>query len=636
MGPFWIVAVRLYNFRSYPKAEIKFQRNGLTLIRGHNLDTGGSSYSGKTSITLAIAMALGYLPYAAKDQRSWSSEGLSAVELDIGFEHGQATIRAGDRPWLKLPDGRKITSAAAIREERDRLLGVTPEILAALTWQRQKKGSRFLSKTDAEKKEFLGNVMPWLTKIERAAEDSDVKIHDITVAMDTNKALLSHQEQTLRSLVISEPVLVDLPVVDNLIESLSEQGAALEARILAAKTHIAHAEEMSTDVPGLADMRRARNEAIDRAQKVQFSETDRIQKHNAQAAQLNQAVYQANSIVASIPRKKAKVKALEAGQCPTCNQPWYTEQELAEAIRDLDEALVVEQNLSGLILEQQRHVFKPDPMIAALAAAATNIGHECDRLQQEQNTKLAIRQAVKNDAFRELTIAEREYAALQQQGAEADHSVDLARQENEHRQADYDRAVARRNEVASQMDGFRVLIAKNEEMLHAEEDFQALIGRTGFLGSIFDEVLREISEETNKILVAVANTAHVTVNFLSEVSTLKGKINKTITPLVTISGNVADLESGASGGMETSIGLAVDLAVATVISRRTNTWPGWLILDESFAGLDQVSKETCMEILKQHACNRLVLVVDHASETKELFSNFVDVEFTNGVSRVVT
>ncbi len=42
-----------------------------------------------------------------------------------------------------------------------------------------------------------------------------------------------------------------------------------------------------------------------------------------------------------------------------------------------------------------------------------------------------------------------------------------------------------------------------------------------------------------------------------------------------------------------------------------------------------------MEILKKHACNRLILVVDHASETKELFSSFIDIEFKNGVSRVL-
>jgi DNA repair exonuclease SbcCD ATPase subunit len=42
-----------------------------------------------------------------------------------------------------------------------------------------------------------------------------------------------------------------------------------------------------------------------------------------------------------------------------------------------------------------------------------------------------------------------------------------------------------------------------------------------------------------------------------------------------------------------------------------------------------------MEILRAFAENKLVLVVDHASEFKSMFTQHVDVEFSNGSSRVV-
>ncbi len=86
--------------------------------------------------------------------------------------------------------------------------------------------------------------------------------------------------------------------------------------------------------------------------------------------------------------------------------------------------------------------------------------------------------------------------------------------------------------------------------------------------------------------------------------------------------------------MTTSVELAVDLAVSEVVSRRTGSVPGWLILDESFEGLDPVTKESCMQILGRYASDKVVLVIDHASELKESFTQFVNVIHEGGRSRL--
>jgi DNA repair exonuclease SbcCD ATPase subunit len=159
-----------------------------------------------------------------------------------------------------------------------------------------------------------------------------------------------------------------------------------------------------------------------------------------------------------------------------------------------------------------------------------------------------------------------------------------------------------------------------------------MVGRDGFLGSIFDEVLVEISSETNKILSSIPNTSHMTLNLRSERLTQKGTIEKGIVPVIAIGGHEAPFESGCSGGMRSAVELAVDLAVATVISRRTGVVPGWLVLDECFEGLGVCEKEACLQILGSYADDKLILVVDHSSETKEAFSQFIDVEYRDGVS----
>ncbi len=165
-----------------------------------------------------------------------------------------------------------------------------------------------------------------------------------------------------------------------------------------------------------------------------------------------------------------------------------------------------------------------------------------------------------------------------------------------------------------------------------EEDYLEVIGRGGFLGSIFDEILNEISVETNRILAEVPNTSDCSLWFDSSKSTQKGIIKKTITPIVSMNGNEGPYKAMLSGGKIAALELAVDLALGEVISQRTGIRPGWLILDEAFEGLGPIEKEGCLQILSKYAENKLVIVIDHSSEFKEFFSKEITVHHENGRS----
>jgi DNA repair exonuclease SbcCD ATPase subunit len=86
--------------------------------------------------------------------------------------------------------------------------------------------------------------------------------------------------------------------------------------------------------------------------------------------------------------------------------------------------------------------------------------------------------------------------------------------------------------------------------------------------------------------------------------------------------------------MESSIELAVDIAVASVIARRTGASPQWIVLDEAFDGLDSVAKEACLEMLQKHANDKLVMVVSHVSDFREFFANSINIEYKEGKSTV--
>src|SRR5579884_3249048 len=78
-------ALELANTRSFvKKARIVFPRKGLLLLRGKNLDTGGSSGSGKSTIAMAINHAYGACDIPATELRSWGSKAPPDVQLELG------------------------------------------------------------------------------------------------------------------------------------------------------------------------------------------------------------------------------------------------------------------------------------------------------------------------------------------------------------------------------------------------------------------------------------------------------------------------------------------------------------------------------------------------------------------------
>jgi len=169
-----------------------------------------------------------------------------------------------------------------------------------------------------------------------------------------------------------------------------------------------------------------------------------------------------------------------------------------------------------------------------------------------------------------------------------------------------------------------------------QSDIVALVGRNGFLGAIFSDVLTEISAQANDILSQVANVRHLSIEFETEkVAASSGNVSSRITPVIYNRGRKVSFKSGVSGGMQVAVELGVDLAVSNVVGSRRGVYPNFLMLDESLHGLDSVAKESCIEMLQSVVGERLVLVVDHSSEFCNLFNQVIEVEQVDGISRIV-
>jgi DNA repair exonuclease SbcCD ATPase subunit len=369
---------------------------------------------------------------------------------------------------------------------------------------------------------------------------------------------------------------------------------------------------------------------------------------------------------------EAQVQKLKESLCPRCEQTWHnpsckkdlelTEHNLSALRSNFAEIPALENNVTQLLqkIAELRAQTIPDPKCAQMSEIVKTLSIDIASKQAELRASHSVeiarwdnaRSTVRSAALEE----EKKVLATQQVAIDAQYRVLFALMK-EHSTA-MDAKFQAKNRLAAVKKDNEYIVLKAREIvdtvdktakaLAAESDKLALLRSEyaqeadllevlkAFLTAIFDEVLDEIAYNTNQMLALVPNVAHVTLRFKSESVTQKGTIKRAITPVLTIGGGERPLKSSLSGGMSTAVELAVDLAVRKVVSARSGVNPGWLILDECFEGLGVVEKEACLELLKQAALDTLILVVDHGSETKELFDQRILVEYSDGQSKVVT
>lgn len=639
--------LKLKAFRSFEKdASVDFPASGLLLLRGLVTGTGGSSRAGKSTILKAIAYALGYESTPAKALQSWFTEEPMQVELTLETDVGEVKISRGQKLSLTV-NGEKNTGAVKVIEDKlSSILNLTPDMLSVLTYREQRTKGFFLQKTDSEKKEYLTKVLG-LEKFELASE----KASEALKLLENDKiAKLAVAERVLKNLetlqasipVVPEdttgPVAVELLALQAQIKELNQAIASLQAK----KAEIAKNYQADTSV---RDQANGFLQAIN-AQLVQAKD-----KHNANVkAFYNEKATLENSIrdldrvqkeilVYENSRKslEAKIVILKANKCPTCSQEWL------QAAKEIDRLTVEVDSLNALILKNQQSLALKPELQAKLAQLQPPSDAETVQLQGQADglkaivakeeaelankSKLAVADvgAKINEIYTALndctskanildkTISKEKTLVSVAQKALADHTKKIQETEQEH---------------SAKTSELKALEGKIGNL----KDFILLVGREGFLGTIFDEILVEISQETNKILGYIPNTSNVSLHFTSESTTQRGSVKKSIIPIVTINGVKAPWQSGCSGGMQAVLEWAVDLAVIEVVSRRTGIVPNWLILDEALDGLGPVEKEACLVVLQEYGHNKLIIIVDHASEIKEAVSNVIDIRNTDGKS----
>jgi hypothetical protein len=638
-----IASVRLQRFRSFfDSGEIELPRTGVVLLRGRDAVTGESSGTGKTALLLGIAHVFDIVPpgFPATALQQWGQDETFQVTVRLVLEDGKTvTLMRGKKTVIDYGD-RQVVGAKSYPEELAKLVGYGPEILGALTYRVQRQPGFFLSATPSEKVEFLTRVLG-LGAIEEAVKASQEQAKVLEGRLALAEAARAMHEQAVRSL--HEEVLPPDVII-----------APLEGAYSLAMHNAADADQAVGDTENTIERTRLQNRAQKRAEleakeaavskareflsKLRADDNAKLKDLRAAEASHQQTLRQVTAALQRLEAQegqlvslRAEIAKLTAGQCPTCEREWDKAAKRREALAAKVASLEAESQGKAIYLQQRAELeaklaefsWSPNPKIEQIRQIELKLTEELRVLErsveaplelQKELARLRGHQKAADDALHKATMA-LEVAKAQIQGRRA---------AQDRRQKALDAA-----SVALKSSEAAVATAKTE--YNQERDFVAAMGRTGFLGLIFDEVLQEVADEANARLGRLANVNRVSLLFTSE--TDKGR--RQIQTWVDIRGHRAKLESGPSGGMRTSLEQVTDLALMSVIQRRTGgRVPGWLCLDEVFVGQGAATKEAALEVLREFAQDRVVLVVDHSTEFAQNFAQTIDISFRDGVSSI--
>jgi DNA repair exonuclease SbcCD ATPase subunit len=591
------------------------------------------------------------------------------------------------------------TSAKGVQEGIIQALGIEPDFLKVLTYRGQKTPGLFLSMTDSGKKQFLTQLLglgKFETAVEKSlanigaleAQCNSMQVRYKTLeeavgarpsyaepksltALHQQVALIADERQKLID-VIEETKALDY--------QLSQQSAAQAERVKDEWFPKQVAAENAVRAIPPVDTKALENElAAARDTATSMGVTLRTEIAQAEKeVNATRDLYAALKVVADkkveAERRLADLQrdydALLAEKCFTCLRPWQAD-DAALTIRSVEAKATAQRKViadaelaaaqmpaletAGKTLKEFLTTLRArDPVPAELKANIDRLVGAIASAKAERETKVANARAEHQriaaaaaraiDAVTRMTPEEEQVrrtlsdlnAALAQVNAKlAAAKQDISFTERENEQADrfYKVECDRHDErmrcaEKAKKDCEAALAARN-----TEQDFLGMV--RGFLSYIFDETLSRIADATNARLALIPNVSNVTLRFASERETGTGKLRQEITAVCEKNGHVIPIKDGISGGMYTAVELAVDLSLADVIAERTGVYPGWLILDEAFEGLDDPCKAACFDMLKAISVDRAVFVVDHTESMKELFDSRIAVNFDGERSTIV-
>jgi DNA repair exonuclease SbcCD ATPase subunit len=579
-----VLSVEISNFLSIERAHVTFDDAGLLLIEGYNYDVDRANGAGKTAILNALAFGL----YDRLPRKITASEilrrGTKSGHVKVTVECGNQTLVVERfRPKgckFYCRQGEELIELVLTQEEWERKLRLTYNqfIVSMYCSQANSAASpRFLLLNDTDKKQFLLQLLN-LEEFSLCKKRADENVQRLLAECSHAHTQVTVAQSKIDAL---SEALLDEDTVQLEMASLTDSRQAL---LLALK------QQETVPRPDLAKFQKLEDDVL--AKKSEFT------RLRAQREMLR-------TQWDTLGRKMRPFNAAEA--CPTCG----TELDNTHA-RSVHEAEMARLQGERQVIKQQMDTIDSSLMGEAKIS--------------ELGVKIRDRKRQESAEFERANLMR---VDLNAKIRSVDSSIDiLTKKLNDNAALSARVASLREKQVQLQAQ-----VAQLSEEVEVQKTVASIYSPTGAQAYVLDSAVGLFNERIAKYVGIL--WGNLTYELQSYKENVRGEVTAKFSESIVMDGRPISLGS-LSGGELRALSICTDMALLDLLEQQFGIHMSPIIFDEAFDGLDAGGKEFALELIKELALDRQVVVIDHASEMRAAFDKVIRVEKRNGVSSVIS
>lgn len=652
-----------------PQTIVFSNRNKLIQIDGKNKNTGGSSGSGKSTIFNALDYNLGLSDIPNTILQSRITKTSMATDALYEIDGVLVRVKRSKKDGLSLAIGEEMISGnIKLAEERlEQLIGIPLKLFKKMIHKKQKEGGFFLKLTAKESFDFLIKVLGlehWTTKIEKIDKEiSNLSVSNNKLLMEKESisAIVSGAKKTQE--MILKPILDVNPekisIIQNTLDVNKDLILIIEADRDSKINNIPLVEKANNvfDESEITELNILLREIKIKKQNIQDSEKERIKSINLELDFFKKQINRIDFLRKDFANTVNKIKSfkeekehIEAALCPTCTQKWLGDLSEAKLLAinnhikehatkayelktEIDTESTINNKINELQLSLQPSIdfTKEDDEIFLLS----------NRLMQEKHKQSSFVNDIDSKYHAEQTAYQLAVITCKSLYAEKLTTVreNILKAENEKHEIstaisnyntqleNYEKAIERSSidivENNAKLLHILLEIENNDHLIKVATEAKRLI--KNYTLQVFQESLDYIGDKATEILSKIPNMSSASIYFEGCKEGKNGNIRDEVNPIVNLDGENEIPFRSLSGGEETAIDLAVDLAVIDLIENKLGKGADFLILDEPFNGLDSINSERVMDMLIALDTQKHIILVDHSDVIKAMIDETITV-----------